>query len=264
MRNNFDISALVKKSNFEFLQEKLPELSALGAFAEKYIYADPSSAAVKLRSFAEKFVDYIYLILNIPFEGEDRDLYHLLINSQFYPAVPKPVVNLLHSIRTIGNTAAHGSNISSNDAVELLKQAYELGKWIFASYCRGDLSTVPDFLAPDRADTSANWEKEKFEILKNLYEKEIQLQSTLLELEQERIKTQMVSESQKEEYVSNGEKVANELKFSEEETRRILIEELLSNAEWKVGKDGEDTDEVLQEFPLSDQPTPTGEGRADY
>ena len=266
MRNNFDILDFVKKSNFEFLQEKLPELSALGAFAEQYIYVDPSSAAVKLRSFVEKFVGYIYTILNIPIKEEEKDLYHLLVNPQFDEAIPKPVINLLHSIRGAGNRAAHGSEISSENAIELLKQTYEIGKWIFASYCRGDLSTVSDFKVPDKVDSSANWEKEKFEILKNLYEKEIQLQNTLLELEQERIKTQKVIESKNEfdNYVNNGEKVANELKFSEEQTRRILIEELLSNAEWKVGKNGKDTEEVKQEVEVDGQPTTTGNGRADY
>ena len=223
MRNKFDIFRIVKKSNFEFLQEKLPELSALGAFAEQYVYADPSSAAVKLRSFAEKFVEYIYTILNIQFLEEERDLFHFLANPDFTKAVPKPIINLLHSLRSIGNKAAHGSEISSDDAISILMHGYDLSKWIYASYCKGNLTAVPDFVIPPKTNIT-DWDKERFEILKDLYEKEVQLQSTLKVLEEERIKTQKIVASKKEldEYIFKGEEVVNELKFSEEQTRKIF------------------------------------------
>lgn len=35
-------------SNFEFLNEKYPELSKLGEFAEKYIYQDSNTTFIKL------------------------------------------------------------------------------------------------------------------------------------------------------------------------------------------------------------------------
>lgn len=50
----------MKSLNFEFLSGQRPELAALGAFAERYAHSDPSSALVKLRTFAEQIVHGIY------------------------------------------------------------------------------------------------------------------------------------------------------------------------------------------------------------
>lgn len=50
----------MQSQNFEFLREKFPLLSDLGALAEAVIYTDPGSATTRLRSFAEEVVE-IYL-----------------------------------------------------------------------------------------------------------------------------------------------------------------------------------------------------------
>ena len=39
--------------NFELLRSKWPELAELGGFAESYVYNDPASALLKLRTFVE-------------------------------------------------------------------------------------------------------------------------------------------------------------------------------------------------------------------
>ena len=267
MKNNSDLIEIVNKSNFEFLSEKLPELSSLGAFAEQYIYIDPASAGVKLRSFAEKFVETIYSLLNISLpEDEDKDLYNLIKFPAFSNSVPQSVIHLLHSIRILGNKAAHGSEISSDDAEFVLRQAFDLGKWIYATYCGGSLTDVDGYKQPEKTSASDNWEKEKLEILKNLYDKEAKLQASLVELEQERLKSQKILRSKSEiaNFVKRGNEVSSELQFSEEQTRRVLIEELLNDAGWRVGKNGKDTDEVRQEVEVDGQPTTTGIGYADY
>ena len=61
-------------SNFKFLENKLPDLAALGEFSEQYAYADPSSSVVKLRLFSEKCVEIVYTILNLPNEAPIDDL----------------------------------------------------------------------------------------------------------------------------------------------------------------------------------------------
>lgn len=50
----------MQSQNFEFLREKFPLLSDLGALAEAVIYTDLGSATTRLRSFAEEVVE-IYL-----------------------------------------------------------------------------------------------------------------------------------------------------------------------------------------------------------
>jgi type I restriction enzyme R subunit len=52
--------------------------------------------------------------------------------------------------------------------------------------------------------------------------------------------------------------------FNEEETRKYLIDQMLADEGWKVGKGTTDTEEVKKEYPVTDQPTPSGDGAADY
>jgi len=60
----------MQSQNFEFLRPTWEDLATLGAFAENYAHTDPSSATVKLRSFAEQIV----LLIPNPWESSlDRD-----------------------------------------------------------------------------------------------------------------------------------------------------------------------------------------------
>ena len=46
-----NININVNSKNFSFLKESLPDLALLTDFAEEYVYSDPASSLVKLRSF---------------------------------------------------------------------------------------------------------------------------------------------------------------------------------------------------------------------
>ncbi len=50
----------MKSENFEILRRKWPELAELGGFAEAYAHADPASALVKLRLYAENVTKDLY------------------------------------------------------------------------------------------------------------------------------------------------------------------------------------------------------------
>jgi type I restriction enzyme, R subunit len=56
----------MKSENFEMLRERWPELAELGGFAEAYAHADPASALMKLRLFAENVTKDIYRDLRLP------------------------------------------------------------------------------------------------------------------------------------------------------------------------------------------------------
>jgi hypothetical protein len=56
----------MKSENFEMLRQRWPELAALGGFAEAYAHADPASALVKLRLFAENMTKDAYRDLRLP------------------------------------------------------------------------------------------------------------------------------------------------------------------------------------------------------
>ena len=81
-------SSTIVEKNFKFLEKQLPELAILGDFAEQYVYADPSSSAVKLRLFAEKVAGIISTILNLPKEYEESNLYNIISTNEFKNSVP--------------------------------------------------------------------------------------------------------------------------------------------------------------------------------
>src|SRR5262245_40205385 len=57
---------LMTSTNFEFLRPNWPELAGLGGFAECYTMPDPESALVKLRTFGEQLIEYVYQKLRLP------------------------------------------------------------------------------------------------------------------------------------------------------------------------------------------------------
>jgi type I restriction enzyme R subunit len=82
----------MKSDNFEMLRGKWPELASLGAFAESYAHADPASALVKLRLFAENLTKDIYRDLGLP-KPDQPAFVDLLTNQSFSAITPKVVLD---------------------------------------------------------------------------------------------------------------------------------------------------------------------------
>src|SRR5262245_27632085 len=94
-------------TNFEFLRPAWPELGSLGGFAENYAHPDPVGAVVKLRTFGEQLVQWIYDKLKLP-KPHRPSHYDSLVNQAFEDATPRVVLAMLHALRKEGNRAAHG------------------------------------------------------------------------------------------------------------------------------------------------------------
>ncbi|WP_374765284.1 DUF4145 domain-containing protein [Yunchengibacter salinarum] len=110
----------MKSENFEILRDDWPGLAELGGFAEAYAQADPASALVKLRLFAENLTKDIYRDLALP-RPEQPTFVDLLKNNAFEAVTPKVVLDKLHAIRIHGNKAAHGEAVRPQHALWLLR-----------------------------------------------------------------------------------------------------------------------------------------------
>src|SRR3954468_18920034 len=126
----------MKSANFEILRSGWPELAELGGFAEAYAHADPASALVKLRLFAENVTKDIYRDLRLP-KADQSTFVDLLKNPSFVAITPKVVLDKLHALRIHGNKAAHGEQAQSRNAVWLLREAYDLARWLYIQYGQG-------------------------------------------------------------------------------------------------------------------------------
>ncbi|WP_065331629.1 DEAD/DEAH box helicase family protein [Tritonibacter mobilis] len=253
----------MKSVNFEILRQNWPELAELGGLAESYAHADAASALVKLRLFAENLTKDIYRDLALP-KPEQPTLVDLLKNDAFEAITPKVVLDKLHALRMHGNKAAHGEPVRTQHALWLLKEAHDLARWLCIQYGKlnaDQLSTFVQPAAPGQAEA-----KERRRILEKLAAQEAQMDALLAELEETRAKA---SEAEKEaaelkKLASSAQSAANELQFSEAETRTRLIDSLLASVGWDVGDGLKTTSQVGKEVELDGQPTKSGTGYADY
>lgn len=264
--------------NFEFLREDWPELASLAGFAELYAHFDPQSAQTKLRTYAEGIVGVLYMNLDL-LRPESAKFLDLLTDPVFERAVPRVVCDKLHALRMHGNKAAHGDKVTVTDSLWLLKEGFDLGKWLVEIYAKGPTKVAEIFQPPEPPRSAkSQYKKERRALLEKYAKQEAQMEGLLLELKSERERSSELQRIQRparaislaqslpiqddaiQKAAEKGQKVADELQFSEEEARKYLIDTQLNQAGWVV----EDKTQVTTEYPVLHQPTPSGEGKIDY
>lgn len=262
----------MKSLNFEFLRPKWPELAGLGGFAEAYAHTDPVGSISKLRVFCEQIVEWIHFDqkLSKPFRA---NLIDLLNNQPFKDVVPSVVLAKLHGLRMEGNNAAHGNKGDTTAAIRLMKEAYHIGSWMHVNYAGGNVADCKTFVEPPSGGIEGSQQRrEKRAILERVAAQEAQMQKLLADLEKERSRADQAEATAEERRAALESAVqatsklqsVDPLAFNEEETRKYLIDQMLADEGWKVGKGLSDTDDVKKEYPLTGQPTSSGAGAADY
>lgn len=261
---------VMQSTNFEFLRKKADwrPLADLGGFAESYARPDPVAAVVKLRSLAEVMVGWIYDTLKLPkpFRATFNDL---LVNDAFQAVAPRVVLAKLHAVRKEGNRAAHGEAIDAQTSLWLLKESFDLSCWLYLSYDGGPKSDLPAYTEQPKDAAVPVTPAMKKAYLEKIAAQEAQMQQLLAELEAARAKAReaegTVAELQaRQQALAAGTQAADILSFDEATTRRQIIDTLLGEAGWNVGKNKANTAEVRQELDVPHQPTTSEKGRADY
>lgn len=262
----------MKSLNFEFLRTRWPELSGLGGFAEAYAHPDPVGAISKLRVFCEQVVHWIHHDQGLP-KPLQANLIDLLQNQSFRDVVPDLIQSKLHVLRMEGNKAVHSNSGDTTVALRVLKEAYNIGRWLHLTYAQGDVTEYPDFTEPPQGGVEGfTRRREKKEILARMAAQEKQMQQLLDDLEKERDRAEQAEKTaeQRQAALEAALQATKQLQkldplaFDEEQTRTYLIDQMLADAGWDVGKGLTNTEEVWKEVQVIGQPTPSGEGRADY
>lgn len=133
--------------NFAPLKSRWPELYQHASLAERYVFADPHTAVVKLRCFAEVLVGVLYRDLRLPCEPSDG-FFEKLKSPAFVELVGDIVLQRLHALRMIGNKAAHGGFIDASVSLALIGDAYLIGQWFYKTYSGESANSYPPFTAP--------------------------------------------------------------------------------------------------------------------
>lgn len=235
--------------NFDFLREEWPDFTELCAFAEHYAYSDPAASLVKLRTFAERMVHWLYdaAKLEKPYVRTLDSLSKDLFNKG---RINQTELNMFDTIRLAGNTAAHQGSGTSAQAINTLETSYGLAQWFFVTVRPKKAPAIfPAFTPPSQ----------KMQPLADSVQKEQELQSLMDQLDMERSKVK-AAQIKIEELRAASSNAISVLKLTEEETRTRLIDTQLAAAGWSLSqKEGEDT-----EVKVLHQPTTSGIGYADY
>ena len=261
-----NIQTLKISPNFSFLQKKWPDLAEVATLAETYVYDDPPSSIVKLRIFAEEIVDILYYELGFekPLnEYNTCNFVDLLQTEDFKKTVPKQVINVFHYIRKEGNKAAHPNKYSftPKHALSAVETSFNLSQWFYKTVAGSDLK-ISKFAPPDKSLSRQELIAQKEELEKRLQEFQKQEQEKRAQQ-----KPQKLSEEKIQQLYEKGIKEAETVGFTEEETRKLLIDSMLEEAGWII-LDKYDPQllkpQAVREYPVSHQPTETGNGSIDY
>lgn len=256
---------VVHSKNFEFLRDRRPDFAALGGFSEHYAFNDPASALAKLRLFAERAVDLVYETFRLP-KPYQPNLNDLLNEDAFRSRVPTVVQTKLHALRMHGNKAVHANQGTTTTALAMVREAFDIARWIYVTFDAGQATAVAAYVAPEPPDDSKKLERDRQRLLAQIAEQEELMQTLLQQLEEGKKQKAEFKRTDEElqHLVSAGSAAVAQLSFDEATTRKRLIDAMLISANWKVASDGKSTDQVGQEIEIDQTHNKTGIGYADY
>ena len=122
---------------FEFLRSFWPDLHAPAVEAEQSAASLPTFAAVRLRGFAETMIAHLFRHMGLLADAQDN-LYDRLKILQSEGHLDAHILAKFHTIRKLGNVAAHNGSVSAEQAESLIEDAWSLAHW-FCRHVRPDI-----------------------------------------------------------------------------------------------------------------------------
>lgn len=124
--------------NFQLLQSFWPDLYGLAIEAEQNVEKLPDFSTIRLRSFSETMVDHLFRHHDLSSKSNETQFDRLLI-LQEENLLGRQILALLHTIRKLGNIAAHGNRpVLKDEARNLVDDARLLTAW-FCLHMRPDI-----------------------------------------------------------------------------------------------------------------------------
>jgi type I restriction enzyme R subunit len=214
--------------NFEFLHNRWEILSNLGEMAERNLFADPNTSLIKLRMFGETLTKFICAIEEM---DETKELTQVDRLSQLKrdDLISDEIVDMLHTLRKIGNKANHEAGYgSTREAQTLTHLAFRIGVWFMQVYGDWDFN-APEFMEPTQQDNVANQE-ELDQLAKSYEDNMVQLQQELVALRQQQ--TTVTNEVKKKRHTKS--KQAGSAFTLTEAENRLIIDEKLRQVGWEA------------------------------
>lgn len=130
----------------QFIEQWSIEAATLISKMESLIYQDPASSIVKARVFVEKIIQEVIEIEKIPSQGNWSLHDKISYLSKGY--ITREIESLLHTVRMVGNKAAHTLNYDDlSEAIKLHRAVYLIFKWFYETYLSFQ-AAVPEYEYP--------------------------------------------------------------------------------------------------------------------
>jgi type I restriction enzyme R subunit len=252
-------------SNFAFLPPQWSDIRTDAMEAERHALTAPVTAAFYARLALERTVLWMYAhdgSLTPPYQP---DLSSHLRQQCFQELVPLGIYNEIQQVKREGNSAAHGRKVQAPAATAAVKFLHRFLWWFAGSYSadpiafvRFDESLLPKVgngrktLAQLQA-LQQDFESQQTELAAERKRREDS------EAELEKLRQEMEAIRQLREH--NRHRAEPPPPYTEEETRDIFVDVLLTEAGWDV------PEKLKREVEVTGMPretNPNGKGRADY
>jgi len=269
-------------SNFSFLQSEFNTLYPNAKRVESLALSDPRGSCFYARLTLELAVNWLYdhdRTLRRPYQHLLGALIH---EPTFQQLLPPPLFNKAKAIQRAGNQAAHSSRpIRQYDAMRICQELFHFLYWLARTYTQKtepknlEVSFDPGILQQEQAKVSpstidslktqeATIQKERDQYNRSIKERENTISSQARTLEEREAKLKDLDAELAQLRADLAQAKASNLKvpddhdYSEYETRKLIIDLLLREAGWTIGKD------VSEEYPVIGMPNQSGEGFVDY
>ena len=208
-------------SNFVHLTSLEPELAKQGELAEQLYLLDASTCIAKLRQFAELLAKRFAVRSGAwqPEESQHDRLDRLrrenLMNDQ--------VFQVFRTLRQEGNRATHDLSGNREQALFLLRMAWQLGWWFHHTFAPQDITTTssPEFVEPTQPVSGAE--------LRRLEAEQVNAEQVLTTA----LAHEPVQTAPSARVVGAAQKAAQLVNLSEADTRK-LIDQALRDAGWEA------------------------------
>ncbi|WP_426940220.1 DEAD/DEAH box helicase family protein [Pseudarthrobacter sp. S6] len=261
-------------SNFAVMQAEWPRIAKEARLAELYARRDPRSSLLYARRAIEAVVGWLYEFDGSLSQPYSTDLHALMTAPSFKQLADVSLVDKLHIIRKLANSAIHGNlAISIQHSEQALRELFHVCIWLAVRYTRDPANRPPstaafkgEFLSP-QAKMSVSAPSEKpltADQTARLAEELAAKDSALAAQTQDNAQLQAQLEALRAEIArakEENKKLPDGHDYTEAETR-VYIDLYLSEAGWALDK-VEDREFEVHHMPTHAGPA-IGTGFVDY
>ncbi len=254
-------------SNFSFLKTEWLEIAESARSAEKNARTDFATSCFHARRTLELAVNWIYdhdSELTAPY---DNQLSSLMFAEDFRNNLPPAVFTKIDYVRRVGNQAVHGTRrITEIEAVRTVGELFHFLYWMARSYTQGDVKQFDglQFDAQSVPSKQISISANTYKQLKAIDEKYKAEQLAEAERKQQLTATPTIDEElgklrkQIAEAKKRNQKYPDSHDYSEAETRKNIIDLMITEAGWTLEKD------CTFELEVKGMPNQAGIGFVDY